>query len=480
MELEQVKSKFAQPGNESALLACVCKDPTNYYLVESKLSETDFLTPHHRAIWTVIRSLIREDLTALDTSAILNQSTALGLKEDQVGGYEYISALFDKRVEPGNLNFYIDRVLDASVKYKVLLAAQEIKDLTEENKTLTGETLDASSVIDHAQQKFLQISIETQRAVEAVDISEGMIDLLEEVGTASSSMRGLHTGFPRLDEALNGLEPGTLTVVGARPKVGKSALLLNWARTIAYNPENPTPVLYIDTEMSVREQRFRLLSMLSGVPERQIKNGTFKDDPQSLHAVDEAVRIASSGLILHKYYPDFTAEGVSSLLRKYYHQLGIRCLIFDYIKLPDADLQLIGNVKEHQALGYLCVALKNVAGQLNIPVITAAQIGRGGANKGHVTSADFADSDRILRYANTLLGLSFKTKEDMQKLEEQFGREQSRAMGTHRLQILDARAGGTNFSGLDIYFRKEILTMTEASVQSSDLMRSPEEESNEL
>src|SRR5574338_108176 len=480
MELEQVKSRFAQPGNESALLACVCKDPTNYYLVESKLAETDFLTPHHRGIWTVIRSLIREDLTMLDTSAILNQAAAMGLKEDQIGGYDYISALFDKRVEPENLNFYIDRVLDASVKYKVLLAAQEIKELTEENKTLTGETLDASSVIDHAQQKFLQISIETQRAVEAVDISEGMIELLEEVGSATSGLRGLQTGFPRLDEAINGLEPGTLTVVGARPKVGKSALLLNWAKTIAYNPENPTPVLYIDTEMSVREQRLRLLSILSGVPERKIKNGNFKDDPETLQAVDEAVRIASSGLILHKYYPDFTAEGVSSLLRKYYHQQGIRCLIFDYIKLPDTDLQLIGNVKEHQALGYLCVALKNVAGQLNIPVITAAQIGRGGANKGHVTSADFADSDRILRYANTLLGLSFKTKEDMQKLEEQFGREQSRAMGTHRLQVLDARAGGTNFAGLDIYFRKEILTMTEASVQSADLMKFPEEESNEL
>jgi len=399
------------------------------------------------------------------------------MKEDLIGGYDYISALFDKTVEPENLNFYIDRVLDASVKLKVLRASQEIAAVAEENKTLTGTTLNAATVIEHAQQKFLQIAIETQKSVDAVDIAEGMVALIDEVISTPKGLRGIDTGFNRLDELINGLEAGTLTVVGARPKTGKSALLMNWAKHISYHQR--IPILYVDTEMNAREQQFRLLSLLSGVPERQIKNASFKDYPEQLQAVDQAVAIAKSGLILHKYYPDFTAEGVSALVRKYHYQFGIGCLIFDYIKLPDADLQLIGNVKEHQALGYLCVSLKNIAGQLGIPVVTAAQIGRGGANKGHVTSSDFADSDRILRYANTLMGLSSKTKDEMLQLEEQYGRDQARAMGTHRLQILDARAGGTNFAGLDVYFRKEILTMSEASVQLSDLNRSNEEDTND-
>jgi len=182
-------------------------------------------------------------------------------------------------------------------------------------------------------------------------------------------------------------------------------------------------------------------------------------------------------MILHKYYPDFTAEAISSVTRKYHHQHGIGCLLFDYIKLPDSDLQHIGNVKEHQALGYLCVALKNLAGQLDIPVFTAAQIGRLGANKGHITASEFADSDRILRYANTLLGLSAKTKKEQETLAEEFSSEQSIKMGSHRLQILDTRAGGTNFAGLDIHFRKKTLTMKEADVQAADLRpMEPEEE----
>jgi replicative DNA helicase len=476
MDLEQTKSRFAHAGNEAAVIACVLKDATNYFEVDSKLSDVDFLTPHHKAIWVIIKTLVREGVTSIDTSSILNQASAMKL-EDHIGGYDYVTALFDKSINPLNIDFYIQRVADASTKLKVLQATQDINELTELNRTLTGETLTADTIVEHAQQKFLQISIESEKGAEASNLAEGIPELLQEVTSKPSNVRGLATGFGRLDEAINGLEPGTLTVLGARPKIGKSTILMNWAKHIAYTVG--APVLIIDTEMNTREQQFRLLSTLSGVPERQIKNGTYIGDPQWVDAVNKAVEIMESGLILHKYYPDFTPEGVAALTRKYQHQFGVCCLIFDYIKLPDADLQLIGNVKEYQALGFLCVALKNLAGQLGIPTITAAQIGRGGANKGHVTSSDFADSDRIFRYANTLLGLAGKTKKELEELAEEHGRDTMLGAGTHRLQILDTRGGGTNFSGIDLYFRKEILTINEATVQLSDL-RSDEEENNGL
>lgn len=475
MDIEQVRTKFAHAGNEAAIIACVLKDPTNYFEVEAKLGDQDFLSPHNRALWTTIKSLIREEITTIDATSLLNQANVLKL-EDKIGGYDYINALFEKSVDPNNIDFYIKKVLDASTKFKIVKATGEIGDLTEKNRVLTGDNLDAETIVGFAQEQFLQISVESRKGTDAVDLADGLVDLVEEAKTAPTDVRGLPTGFPILDKAINGLEPGTLTVLGARPKAGKSATLMNITANLAY--KMMAPALYIDTEMGTKEQQFRLLSILSGVPEKEIKNGTYANNPEWDRAVDEAIQIAQSGLILHKYYPDFTAEGISALVRKYQHQYGIGCLIFDYIKLPDSDLQLIGNVKEHQALGYLCVALKNLAGQLEIPVLTAAQIGREGANKGHITATDFADSDRILRYANTLLGLAPKSRDEMRKLEEEYGRETALAMGTHRLQILDTRAGGTNFSGIDMYFRKQILTMSEARVQLRDVMSNGEEEEN--
>ncbi|MBD3260414.1 MAG: AAA family ATPase [Candidatus Altiarchaeales archaeon] len=474
MDLEKTKAKFAHNGNEAAIIACVLKDPDScFFEVEAKLRDQDFLTVHNRALWAIIKSLMREEIVNLDTTAILNQANTLKL-EEKIGGYDYVNALFEKSIDPGNVDFYIKRVLDASTKFKILQTTIEIEELTDKNRVLTGDNLDAESIVGHAQDRFLQISIDSERGSDAVDVSEGLQELVEEAKSAPTDVRGLSTGFDILDKAINGLEPGTLTVLGARPKAGKSATLLNIAQNVAYNQQQP--VLYIDTEMSTREQQFRLLSILSAVPEKEIKNGTYASNPQWDRAVDEALQIASSGMILHKYYPDFTAEGISALARKYQHQYGIGCLIFDYIKLPDADLQLIGSVKEYQALGYLCVALKNLAGQLEIPVMTAAQIGRDGANKGHVNANEFADSDRILRYSNTILGLAPKTKDELKKLEEEYGRDTMIAMGTHRIQILDTRAGGTDFSGIDMRFRKTILTMEEARVQLRDLRSDGAEE----
>jgi len=469
MDLEQTKVKFSHAGNEATIIACVLKDPTNYFEVEAKLSDGDFLTSHNRALWTIIKGLMREDLATLDAAAILTQAGTMGL-EEKIYGYDYVNALFDKRVEPNNIEFYIKRVLDASTKFKIIKASAEIHEMTDQNRVLTGDSLAAEDIVGHAQEQFLQISVESNKGTDAVNISEGLAELVEEAKSDPTSVRGLSTGFELLDTAINGLEPGTLTVLGARPKAGKSATLMNIAQHLAY-VEN-IPVLYLDTEMSTKEQQFRLLSILSSVYEKEIKNGTYTSNPEWDKAVDEALDIAQRGKILHKYYPDFTAEGVSALTRKYKHQHGIGCIIFDYIKLPDADLQQMGKVKEYQALGYLCVALKNLAGQLEIPVLTAAQIGREGANKGRVTATDFADSDRILRYANTLLGLAPKTHEEMKKLEEEYGRDNALGMGTHRLQILDTRAGGTNFSGIDMNFRKKILTMQESRVQLRDLMSS--------
>lgn len=469
MDLEQTKAKFAHAGNEAAVLACVLKDPSNYFTVEARLNDWDFLTAHHRAIWIVIKSLVQQDVIVFDASTLLNQASSL-LMEDKIGGpnvsaYDYINALFDKSIDPVNIDFYITRIRDASIKLQVLKTTEEIEELTYENKSLTGETLTAGTIVEHAQEKFLQISVENTQESDAVSLSEGISELLEEIRQSPTKVRGLSTGFKILDEAINGLEPGTLTVLGARPKTGKSTILLNWAHHLAY--ECGHPVLYIDTEMNTQEQQFRLLSILSSVPERDIKSGDFLKNEQAIDKIRHAENIKETGLIMHKYYPNFTPEGVSALVRKYHHQGKAECVVFDYIKLPDSDLQLIANVKEYQALGYLCVSLKNLAGQLGIPVLTAVQINREGANKGHISSANFADSDRILRYANTLLGLASKTKKEQHELIEKYGRDRALAAGTHRLQILDTRAGGTNYEGIDIYFRKEILTMYEADEQIS-------------
>jgi len=84
MDLEKTKSKFAHNGNEAAIIACVLKDPDScFFEVEAKLRDQDFLTVHNRALWTIIKALMREEIVNLDTTAILNQANSLTGREDR-------------------------------------------------------------------------------------------------------------------------------------------------------------------------------------------------------------------------------------------------------------------------------------------------------------------------------------------------------------------------------------------------------------
>ena len=162
MPVDETKSKFAHAGNEAAVLACVFKDDTNYFEVEAKLNDQDFLTPHHQALWAVIKTLKRAEVTTIDLASIISQASVMNIEEN-IGGYDYVASLFEKSVDPINIQFYIDRVADASTKYQIIQAVDEISHLTERNKTLTGETLTASDLVDFSQDKFLEIAVNAER-----------------------------------------------------------------------------------------------------------------------------------------------------------------------------------------------------------------------------------------------------------------------------------------------------------------------------
>ncbi len=165
--MDEIKAQFAHPGNESAVLACVLQEPSNFFEVEAQLSEQDFLTPHHKAIWVVIKSLSQQGVTSPDISTVLTRAGDLDLEKEisgpNVKAYDYINALFDKSIDTNNIGFYLNRMLDASIKLKVLKASAEIIELTEQNRTLTGETLTAETIVEHAQDKFLQLAVDTMR-----------------------------------------------------------------------------------------------------------------------------------------------------------------------------------------------------------------------------------------------------------------------------------------------------------------------------
>jgi len=200
--------------------------------------------------------------------------------------------------------------------------------------------------------------------------------------------------------------------------------------------------------------RPRIISMLSDVPERKIIHGGYGEQEYN-NLRQRASEIIKKGKFFHEYMPGYSVDKIIALYKKYKYREDIQLAVFDYIKSPEgADYK---NKKEYQVIGDVTTALKDIAGELDIPVLAANQINR---------QQDIADSDRVLRYADVLMFFKPKASDEFRKIEEDYGKPRTPDFGTHKLIIADSRRGGTTPpEGIDFQFYKRYLKLVEAQAQ---------------
>lgn len=452
---QDMKEKFADKGSERMVLACVLNVPDLLIDAASTVSEGDFLSANHRSLFAVLSALYKQGVKTFDIMAVVNEASEKGML-NIIGGPEYVDALMHNPVNPDNLSVYLHKVLECSTKFKLYHQTTIIQEKVLSSAGTAGEDVTADELIAKAESDILEVSMESKQVEEAVNLSDGLEEILKKKEENPVDVMGLSTNIELVDKAINGLTPGSLTIIAARMKVGKSMLMLNWATHIAFTLG--VPVLYIDTELSTREVQMRAVSHLSRVPERLVTNGKYIENTSYTNNVWRAHALMGRGQLLHKYMPGFSLDSVRSMVRKYHARYGIGAFFFDYIKLPEVSGG--DSFKEHQILGNITTGLKDIAGQLDIPAIAAAQIKRGDSvnPKTRYHDSDVADSDRIGRYCSNLLTLGQKSRKEIE--------DDGLTCGTHRLQVLLARAGTANYQGIDLHCDFPTLTMTQAQHQA--------------
>lgn len=369
-----------------------------------------FANEGHKYIYMAMSYIVSKGENP-DPMSILQVYTDEKAKEaiDELGGLEYLETLKSIPTAPNTVMF-VGHIIQASARRAIRKKALEIAD----NAVKKEVDTDINDYLGKVEADFRDIAIDYQVEQEVRKIGDGIGDRLKQRLLNPTDVIGLKTGWKAFDQASLGLVKGELTIVGARSKVGKSTVLLNWSEKIAI--QDNIPILYVDTEMYTEEQEDKLLSMLSGVPHKEIRNGMFGKDTINGRARDKIARVQKASALLkssnfhHVYLPNFTPEKVSALARKYQIEHGIQLLIFDYIKLPSSNANL--GDREYQALGYLTSSLKDLAGILQIPIISAVQLNRGAVGKEDIDEGDIGGSDRILMLANRVCFLRKTTEEE--------------------------------------------------------------------
>lgn len=194
------------------------------------------------------------------------------------------------------------------------------------------------------------------------------------------------------------IERGELIIFGAEQKMGKSMLLLNIARHLI---ESGLKVLYLDSEINSRQFTCRMISHLTGIPYKRVRNGQYSSDEH------ERIMCAKEWLknqhFTHKYLPVFDVQTVYTLVQKVYHQRGIDVLIIDYFK-STGEKEAYATYAQ---MGELVDTVKNkICGDMNIAGVGAAQA---------TSTGKLADSAKIARNASTIILIEPKTEDDIIK-----------------------------------------------------------------
>lgn len=415
---------------ERGLLGLIYANKDLLLETKQRVSSEVFLYKPHRIIYTAMCLLSdHSELSKIDVDTLYIESSKLGLADSGVGP-DYLMVVCQSDYSRSNFELYVNKVQEAFNKFKLNETLDDLQKLVDDNYSDILGSKSAKELYDLVTTEVSRLEAFSESEKEAVLINQRVEEFLIERAEDPTTVRGQTTGYDRLDEDLNGMTDGSLTVIAGMPGAGKSTLLLNIANHVAIDSEKPRPVLFLSTEMYTDEDISRLVAMRSCIRERNISNGTAFHDPKQRQVLDKVVSEIKGGQpIFHEYMPDFNASKIASKMNYYKHKYDIGLVVFDYIKLETSlDFNHLANRREDQILGDITNTLKLTAGKLGIPALAGCQI--------NSRSMKVADSDRIIRYCNNLIELRPKTVAQMEKEGD------VNKYGTHEFIILKARSGG--------------------------------------
>ena len=405
--------------SESAVLSAVINNGADCFLDLSQFVSCDtFTDEQYAALWKCLAEIFKGETKKTDIPSILVTAKDLGL-----------GIFFDSETKQKTLkriaNFPIEssNALSFAKKLKRLeIARNLVASLDKARKDLL--TVNGNESVNEIIAKAEKPIFETINLVSAINqneqfqnVGDGVDELIEHIENNPNTTIGIPSGFDEWDNAIgDALTPG-VHVIGARAKGAKSFTVNNMGFNIA---DKGIDVLVMDTEMPKMKHQFRLLSLISGVPSKDIRRGNYVNNRTQVRAIEAARQKLKTLPYQFILTSSMSIEEMISCMRRWvlkkvgYGDNGkIKpCVIFfDYLRITDP--KEMTDIKEYQALGLQMNALHAFALQYEVPIVALVQLNRDGISS-EVTSA-VAGSDRILHSCTSLTFLKWKSSEEIGK-----------------------------------------------------------------
>lgn len=395
------------------------------------IETNDFYIPAHRKVYDVIKDL-HSKVQPID---ILTVSNALQSRNEleAVGGPEFLVGLLDKVVSAANIAHHAKIIKEKSTLRRLINASSNIIE-----KAYTQEFESVESFVDSAETEIYKIGEGKTKSglTGAMEIVKASILKIEELYKRKADVTGIATGFTDLDKMTAGLHPGELTIIAARPSMGKTAFSLNIASHIAVRQKKTCA--YFSLEMGKESMMMRLLSAEAKVSMGEIRNGRIQDSawPKLISA---AGSISESPIFIDDT-PGMSPFEIRARARRLKAEHGLDCIIIDYLQLMSMKARFDSRERE---VSEISKALKALAKELQVPVIALAQLNRGVESRTdrRPMLSDLRESGSIEQDADVIMMLyrdDYYDKEDQDKqghAEVIIGKQRNGATGAVKMRF---------------------------------------------
>lgn len=351
---------------EEAVLGSLLIDQEGIIKIADIIKPDDFYKEKNGIIYENILILFanREPIDILSLTNKLVENNQL----EKAGGRSYLVSLANVVPSAANIVTYANIVQKKATLRKLITSAGKILELG------YTESEEVDTILDEAEQQLFHVSQGhlKQNFVAIKSVLSEAFDRIDDIHRNAGSLRGVSSGFSELDNILGGFQKSDLIILAARPAMGKTSLALDFARNAA---KNNIPVGLFSLEMSKEQLVDRMLCSEANVDLWKMRTGKLSQSGES----DEFPRIGHAMGVLSEiplYLDDSagcTVIDIRTKARRLQMEHGLEMLIIDYLQLMEGSAKSESRVQE---IAKISRALKQLARELNIPIIALSQLSR--------------------------------------------------------------------------------------------------------
>ncbi len=315
------------------------------------------------------------------------------------------------------------------------------------------EGRNAVEILDYAEGRILSISEQGAHQRGGFQpikhLLTSAVDRIDTLYRSDKSITGVPTGYADLDEITSGLQSSDLIIVAGRPSMGKTSLAMNIAENAAVG--HGVPVAIFSMEMPGQQLAMRMMASLGRINSHKVRTGKLNDEDWP--RLTSAISLLSEAPIFTDDSPGLTPMELRARARRLKREHGLGLIIVDYLQLMQSTE---GNENRATEISYITRALKNLAKELDVPLMAMSQLNRSleqRPNKRPVMS-DLRESGSIEQDADVIFFIyrdEVYNEDSVEKgtAEIIIGKQRNGPTGTVRLTFLGQYTKFENYVGGD-------------------------------